>query len=200
MNAEWLRKKFEEYPHKTKAGLARAIGLEPPAISKILANTRQVKAQEYISMCSYFDAGDHFQQVGESDTFLNQKQQGFSDKDRIQDAQWDMPESLSRRQTSSELSVQHTIVFQVQEKAMEPDYQEDAYIAVDLSRTTPSPSGIFLVSDGYGRMIRHCEKIDIDGEVHIRISAIADGFTAQTLKLNEFTVLGQVIGKIELQV
>lgn len=55
MDYRWLTEQFDKNPAKSKAGLARALGLEPSAISKILANIRQIKAHEYVRMLEYFD-------------------------------------------------------------------------------------------------------------------------------------------------
>ena len=54
MDSQWLKEQFDCNPDKSKAGLARALNLEPPAISKILNGTRQIKAQEYNLMRQYF--------------------------------------------------------------------------------------------------------------------------------------------------
>ena len=54
MDSQWLNRQFELYPTKTKARLADVLGLEPPAVSKILKGMRQIKAKEYALMRQYF--------------------------------------------------------------------------------------------------------------------------------------------------
>lgn len=54
------------HPKKTKAQLARLLGLEPPAVSKILAGTRQIKAQEYMKMREFFCLGGNLSSQAKS--------------------------------------------------------------------------------------------------------------------------------------
>lgn len=192
MNAEWLKEQFERNPDKTKAGLAKAIGLEPPAISKILANTRQIKAQEYISMRTYFDL--------QNGDFNHSMDYGLSDKESVQSPEWGMPSDLVQSSNDDGFSVQHTKVVKVQETTMQPDFYQDDYVAVDFSDADPSRSGVFLVSDGYGQMFRQCEVIQVDGCARIRITATAKGFLPQDLRDDEFKILGRVIGKVDLKI
>jgi len=54
MDSTWLKTQFKLNPEKNKAGLAKVLGLGAPAISKILAGERQIKAAEYMLMRRYF--------------------------------------------------------------------------------------------------------------------------------------------------
>lgn len=54
MDSQWLKTQFALNPGKTKAGLAEIMGLDPPAVSKILKGMRQIKAQEYAARRHYF--------------------------------------------------------------------------------------------------------------------------------------------------
>ena len=91
MDSQWLKTQFKLNPKKSKAALARALALEPPAISKILAGTRQIKAQEYVKMRKFFDlvTENHgFQKV----EYTPQKQSSYEmqEKDNA-DHDWVVP-------------------------------------------------------------------------------------------------------------
>ncbi len=54
MDSQWLKTQLAYNPSKNKADLAKAIGVQPSGISKILAGTRQIKTHEYIAMRKFF--------------------------------------------------------------------------------------------------------------------------------------------------
>jgi phage repressor protein C with HTH and peptisase S24 domain len=56
MDAEWIRQRLDAIPGKTQAGLARALGLDPAAVTRILQGKRHIKAYEIPAIEAYFDA------------------------------------------------------------------------------------------------------------------------------------------------
>lgn len=201
MNAEWLKKQFDQNPEKSKSGLARAIGIDAPAISKILAGARQIKAREYLSMRQYFGLStEHLQ---ESTSNQNQyvlstlkQNNGFADKNSTSDhSEWTIPQSIIKNKTDAHPS--HLKTFIVEENTMEPDFKHGDVAIVDLTDKKPSPPGVFLVSDGFGYMLRQCEYVANSKPAKIKISANNTNFHPQTLKESEFLVIGRIIGKVQ---
>lgn len=88
MDYKWLQEQFEQFPGKNKAGLARALDMGMPAVSKMLNNTRQIKAREYIIMQRYFGL------TGLTET----APQGLQDSNDHIDVDWDMPDGLGQPQ------------------------------------------------------------------------------------------------------
>src|SRR5262245_42565935 len=159
MDSQWLKTQFASNPGKTKAGLAETIGLEPPAISKILNGTRQIKAQEYILMREYFGLpSDGHASLKKSPATYTIKpldgDGGFRDG-QTPPADWVIPASILSSRTSA--PADKIRIFQVRENVMEPDFRNGEYVLVDISDKKPAPPGIFIVSDGFGNMLRQCE-------------------------------------------
>jgi phage repressor protein C with HTH and peptisase S24 domain len=58
MDSGWIKSRLKEQPEKSQVGLARALGVHPSAVTRILNDTRQIKASEIPKITSYFGAGD----------------------------------------------------------------------------------------------------------------------------------------------
>ena len=202
MNAQWLLGQFDCNPEKSKAGLARHLNLEPPAISKILNGTRQIKAQEYNLMRQYFGLpidGNHVVATPESSYRLETlagDSTGFEDPAAAQtDDSWVIPaEILSQRTKAPPDQIK---IFNVQEKLMEPEFRLGENILIDLSDNTPSPPGTFIVSDGFGVMLRFCEYVPNSNPPEIKVSAFSESFQSQILYAQDFKVIGRVIAKLQ---
>ena len=197
MDSEWLKLQFKMHPDKTKSGLAEALGLEPPAISKTLNGNRQIKAAEYVIMRRYFglpvDGEKALQAPKNSYLIESLNQDGFEDGEGFSD--WILPASLLSERT--EAQPEQVKIYQIQERVMEPEFKHGEHVLVDLSETNPSPPGVFVVSDGFGYLIRHCEFIPSSEPAEIKVSAADKSFQPQILELKEFKIIGRVIAKLQ---
>lgn len=54
MDVEWIREGLDR-AGKTQRGLAKALGVEPPQISRLLAGTRRLKADEIVKIADYLE-------------------------------------------------------------------------------------------------------------------------------------------------
>lgn len=193
MDSQWLKTQFLAYPDRTKAGLATAIGLEPPAVSKILNGTRQIKAQEYILMREYFglpNDGENTLRKPPARTHIKALVGGDGLGDRSPPpGEWDAPAPILSRSPSA-----LTKVFLVSETIMEPEFKLGEQVLIDPLDRTPSPPGVFVISDGQDNMLRHCELVGSD----IRISASKTGFHKETLSREHILILGRVIAKLQM--
>jgi hypothetical protein len=201
MDSQWLKMQLAYNPDKSKADLAKTIGLQASGISKILAGTRQIKAHEYIAMRRFFGLSVD----GESATGPGRSASSYTikplDPDALQeegqkftDSEWVIPANILTSRTQA--PPDKIKIFKVSETAMEPDFKQGEHVLVDLSDQKPSPPGVFLVSDGFGYMIRNCAFVPKASPPTVRISARQDGFMSQTLKLEDFTIIGRVIAKL----
>lgn len=201
MDSQWLKGQFDCNPEKSKAGLARELNLEPPAISKILNGTRQIKAQEYNQMRQYFGLpvdGEKVSIVPDNAYRLETlagASQGLHEADRPTEDSWIIPaEILSQRTQAPPNQIK---IFSVQENLMEPDYKRGEHVLIDLSDQNPSPPGAFIISDGFGIMLRYCEFVPHSNPPEIRISATQSSFQMQTLEHGVFDIVGRVIAKLQ---
>ena len=202
MDSQWLITQFKLNPDKTKAGLARALSLEPPAISKILKGTRQIKAQEYAAMREYFGmpndgTGGIAKHKNSYVLTPLSPENGLAEKgERLESAEWVIPANILSGRTNA--SSDKIKIFEVKESTMEPDYRRGENVLVDLSDQIPTPPGVFVVSDGFGYLLRLCEFLPGSRPPEIRVSAKNKSFQPQILKRDEFRIIGRVIAKLQL--
>ena len=203
MDSQWLKRQFDYNPKKSKAGLARLLKLEPPAISKILNGTRQIKAQEYNLMRQYFglpidgqapanNTPNNTYRLGMLAGENNTLHESINEPD---EDSWIIPaEILSTRTQTPPNQIK---IFTVQESLMEPDFKRGEHVLIDLSDKTPSPPGCFIISDGFGIMLRNCEYVPNSDPAEIRVAAINTSFQTQTLQKDDFKIIGRVIAKLQ---
>lgn len=197
MDSQWLKTQFSANPDKSKAGLAAAIGLEPPAISKILNGTRQIKAQEYLLMREYFGLPvDGLSAVRKTYTVKAQDGQDGFDDGSPPPTEWSIPSVIAPHMPDKDGKT--TRVFQVRENLMEPEFKRGDHVLVDIADRKPAPPGAFIISDGFSNMLRYCEYAPKSNETEIRISARKNGFQPQVLKPGDFLVIGRVVAKLQM--
>ena len=80
---------------------------------------------------------------------------------------------------------------------MEPDYKRGEHVLIDMSDKKPSPPGAFIISDGFGVMLRNCEFVPHSNPPEIRISASKPSFQTQALRRDDFDIIGRVIAKLQ---
>lgn len=198
--AEWLKAQFTINKDKAKADLARALGLEPPAISKILNGTRQIKAREYTIMRQFF--GLPVDGINRANTVMPVKTIGNTQtlmNDNDQDFDWQMPDEflkMGRKVSPVDVSLGQFGNFCIQDHYMEPHFKSGETILVDLSDKIPSPSGVFVVSDKFSHMVRHCEIIPQSQSSEIKITAYDKGFQTQILRISDFEIVGRVVARV----
>ncbi len=199
MDSQWLKTQFDLHPDKSRADLARALELDPPAISKILAGGRQIKAHEYVAMRKFFGLPtDGERAVAGSSYRLQTLATGMAEKERADDQDawqdaWIMPASLLESRTDA--PPEKIRIFTIRDNSMEPDFMVGAQVLVDLSDITPSPPGVFILSDGLGHVLRQCDIIP--GETPLQVNVLAKNGTAFRLPLNKAAIVGRVIARLD---
>jgi len=203
MDAEWLKTQFTVNPDKSKADLARALGLEPPAISKMIGGKRQIKAHEYVAMRRFFGmptdgaraaAGGVGSESGSSYTLgpLSDMQDSAP---AIEQESWVMPAHLFENRTTA--PPEQIRIFSVHGDAMMPDFRPDERVLVDLSDTKPAPAGDFVISDGMNHIIRQCEYVPHSDPPQVRISARDGKYAPYVAALDQAAIIGRVIAKLQ---
>ncbi len=159
MDSQWLTLQFQLHPEKTKTDLARALGLTAPAISKILHGTRQIKAQEYHGMRRFFGLPTDGEKAlhAQRDTayVLEPLREARALKEpEHTTGHWMIPADIMGQRTQT--PPDKIKVFKVEDTMMEPAFKRGEHVLVDISDTRPSPPGPFVLSDGFGYIVRHC--------------------------------------------
>ena len=197
MDSEWLKTQFRLHPGKSKAELARALGLDRPAISKILAGGRQIKAAEYAGMRRFFGLPVDGERAVSPQAVVVQPLAGGGLAEPPADGaeNWVMPASLFARRTRA--APENIRLFTVQEQAMMPLLAPGETVLVDLSDVTPSPPGVFLVADGLGHIIRQAAHVPHSQPPQVRLSAADARQESYTLPLARAGLVGRVIAKLQ---
>lgn len=194
MDATWLKTQFQVNPDKSRADLARALSLDPPAISKILAGGRQIKANEYIAMRHFFGLPVDGNKATGAGSYRLQTLSGLSERDVPEDQDaWLMPARLLESKTRS--PPEKIRIFTVRDNSMEPDFTVGSQVLVDLSDTTSSPPGVFIISDGIGHVLRQCDIIP--GETPLQISISSRSGASFRLTPDKANIIGRVIARLE---
>lgn len=196
MDSQWLKTQFDLHPDKSRADLARALELDPPAISKILAGGRQIKAHEYVAMRKFFGLPTDGERAVAASSYRLQTlpTTGMAEKDRADDQDaWIMPAHLLESRTDA--PPEKIRIFTIRDNSMEPDFMVGAQVLVDLSDTTPSPPGVFILSDGLGHVLRQCDIIP--GETPLQVNVQAKNGTAFRLPLAKAAIVGRVMARLD---
>ena len=80
---------------------------------------------------------------------------------------------------------------------MEPEFKLNQHVLVDLEDKKPSPPGAFIVSDGFGCMVRNCAFVPQSKPPKIKIAAANEGFQPQIPEEGNFVIIGRVIAKLQ---
>jgi len=194
MDQEWLKTQFRLNPEKSKAALAEAIGLPASAVSKILAGGRQIKAAEYTAMRRFFGLPVDGERAARGASYiLEPLEHGL--QDGAVDQSWTMPASVLKGRTKA--APDKVRIFAVQDNAMAPDLVAGEQVLVDLSDQTPSPPGIFVISDGMAPLIRQCEYVPHSSPPSVKLSTISGRFEARIVPVSAAGLTGRVIAKLE---
>lgn len=196
MDSHWLQMQFALYPDRTKADLAKALGLEPPAVSKILNGTRQIKAQEYAVMRRFFGLPVDGQAA--TAPRLNSSGDLAVATDLSDRAEGLDIEGWGAAGAPSKDAPRRVRLFIVRETTMAPEFKLGESVLVDLEDCLPSPAGVFLISDGFGQMIRRCSVVPRSQPPEVSISAHAKNFLSQTLLLSDIKILGRVFARVHM--
>lgn len=197
MDSQWLKAQFELYPEKSKTELARALGLDSPAISKILGGDRQIKAQEYRNMRLFFGLpvdGENVVSPGGQKSLSALPSNSLSEQN-LQDGNWVIPETVLGKRTQTPVDKIKT--FEVSEKLMEPEFMQGEHILIDLEDNSPSPPGVFVIHDGVGHILRHCELVMHSDPAEVKISAHSKNHESQVQPIDRLNIIGRVIAKLQ---
>ena len=199
MDHQWLKSQFALHPVLSKADLARALNLDPPAVSKMLAGTRQIKAQEYVAMRTFFGMpsdGHRAMGAGASAATQGYTLKAFAEPDGGRDIDaWSLPAMLMARKTRA--APEQVRVFDIGDNTMAPDFMPGEHVLVDLSDRQPSPPGVFLVFDGVGHSLRQGEIVPHAQPAQVRFSAVNRNYESRVADLEKAGIAGRVIAKLQ---
>ncbi|MCB9982591.1 MAG: S24/S26 family peptidase [Rhodospirillales bacterium] len=161
---------------------------------------RQIKATEYVEMRRFFGMpsdGRKAVQNAQNAYVVGplRHETGLADGDAGTNSQWVIPAQIISGRTKA--TPENIKSFEVGDNLMAPEFQRGEHVLVDLSDLSPSPPGAFVVSDGFGTMIRNCERMAGSDPVRVRISALKDSFSTREALEKDAQIIGRVIAKLQ---
>lgn len=201
MYSQWLNEQFKRDPRKKKAALAKALGLEAPAISKLLNGSRQLKAHELEIVKHFFGVVTPINISVDPNSGVYEHRiqasppHALQDSRKSEDGNWLMPDDLKNKNFEAQ-TLNATRILKNSDDAMAPEFRNGEFVLVNTEdKQLP---GVFMITDGYSQMIRYCEMLPEPEEYdQIKISAHAKNFIPQILFEDDLNIIGRVVGKVQ---
>lgn len=208
MDSQWLTVQFSHNPRKTKADLAKVLGLEPSAVSKMLSGDRQIKAGEYIIMRRFFgmpveedvnrlsapsvrSEGQPKTDSGLQESLTMPANEGWT---QPRPPPSSMPPSMLGSSKRFDTNLKVALV---RDEHMAPALHTGEHVLVNTDDNHPDPEGVFLISDGFHEFIRLCTFIEPGSKSTVRIQAYNKDFHAQILDCYDIEIIGRVLAKLQ---
>lgn len=81
----------------------------------------------------------------------------------------------------------------VRGESMSPDLEDGDTILIDMGQNHPRPSGIFVLDDGHGLVVKRLEFVPHKQEARVRIISSNMNFVPYRRKFSEIRIIGRVI-------
>lgn len=195
----------------SKGGLAKALGVDPSAVTRILVGDRKLAAHEVDLAREYFgqsaDAGFAILSgIPEIDVragagggglsveaFAPDGNGGMMAEDGIRE-HWGIPARFVR----DELRTTPTAVriVEVLGDSMEPTLKPGDRILIDLNHRAPAPPGIYAVWDGFGVVVKRIELIPRSDPPMVRLISDNSHHKVYEVSLADAHIIGRVLCRI----
>lgn len=211
MNVDWI---IEGLRHagKTRAGLARAMGVDRAAVTRLLKGERKLLASEVPIVEAYLQSsGEAPAAGGMRRAIINEidvragagggamdhtekvRHVGRGMTIRVDDlrGQWELPDQYVRQ----ELRVvpERVQIIEILGDSMSPTLESGDRVMVDTSHTAPSPPGIYALFDGLGVVVKRLEVIHGTDPVMIRVVSDNSHHSPHEVTLEEARIIGRIV-------
>ena len=192
MNYEDLNKLFEENPEKSQSGLGRFLDRDASVINRMTKGKVQIKSSDVPIILNYFNKGVHVDNKGASIYTIDEIKPSLNKGSNEVISEWQIPASYFENGTKPEVIKNVRVLGD----AMSPEINSGDRVFIDTSDTTPSPSGIFILCDNSGYLIRRCEAVINSNPVEIKISAINPAYESAKIALGDTKIIGRVMSHL----
>jgi len=187
-----LKKLFDENPNKKQSGLALALGRDPAVMNRMVKGAVKIKSDDIPVILNFFNKGVHIDGVGGAVYTIDEAELNLNDKNNKVLSQWQIPTSYFEDDIKSEA----INIIRVKGDAMSPEINSGDRVLIDTNDVVPSPSGLFVLCDNSGYLIRRCETIINSKPVKIEISASNPSYKSNNISLKDIKIIGRVISHI----
>lgn len=190
MNHEDLQKLFAENPGKTQKELARVLNRDTSVMNRMVKGGIRIKEHEEGKILSFFNKHTHVDRVGASVyTIQDVELPSSNGGPHTVLSEWQVPTAF----LGDGLQPQSLYFMKAKGDTMSPEINNGDRVLVDTEDTSPSPSGIFLLWDGTGYIIRQCETVINSSPIKIKISTKNPAYDTQHLHLSDVCIKGRVV-------
>lgn len=206
-----IRAKFER-TGKAKKDLAKALGLDNSAISRILDGQRDVKAHEMDIIEAFFDHRDDVvlndrAEIGEIDVrggmggggtnpedyYSPDGKGGMMAVDNVK-AKWVLPPAFVRNNLGT--FADKTAIIEVLGDSMLPTLYPGDRVFIDMNHTNPSPPGMFALWDGFGIVVKRVELVPLTEPPMVKLISDNPRHETYTVSLVDAHIVGRIAGRM----
>lgn len=161
---QWILEGLKK-PGKSQRGLAKALGLDPSAVNRMLKGGRGVKARELSVIRAYLSAPPALD-VAESEVAVISVPEydvrvsaggGFYIDEETRKGSWPFPASYLRNELR--VNPRSSVVVEVQGDSMEPTLRSGDRVMIDMNDKNPAQPGIFVLWDSDRTVVKRVEKV-----------------------------------------
>ena len=87
----------------------------------------------------------------------------------------------------------HLRLVTVRGDSMSPDLEDGDTILIDIGQSLPRPSGIFVLDDGHGLVVKQLELVPHNDEPRVRILSSNANYVPCRRKVSDIRIIGRVI-------
>lgn len=189
MDRKWLKTLFENNPQKTQSALAKVLGVQPAAVTRILQGEREIKAREIAVIRQFFGLprdNDNGIQASSSEAVVPVIDPEFGER-------WVLPRSILKGQTADPSGLE---IMALKDSAMSPLLVTGNFLLIDKNSKNLDDSGVFVIETGSRRLVRRCEPVIASTPPSVRLIT-ADTTPPQIVERDKVTVIGRVIARTE---
>ena len=198
---EWVVRGLEP-DAKTQVGLAKAMGIHPSGVNRILKGKRQIKAVELPKIAAYLGepppGGEMMPEELPDEIFpvpelMVESSAGAGALIEREEPHrhWYFARDILRYEIGVEPSAARII--RVKGDSMTGDLEDRDLVMIDTSDRNPSPPGIFALWDGFGDVIKRVEHIPNSDPPRLVISSAHEGYRTYEMTADEIRIIGRVV-------
>ena len=107
-------------------------------------------------------------------------------------SEWSLPRQLLANQVGSTSTMR---IIQVMGDSMQPEFNPGDRVMVNTADRIPSPSGVFVLWDGFGLIIKRCEMVPHSNPPRVLLSSANKNYSTYEMAVSELDLQGRVVGK-----
>lgn len=183
-----IRRRGTNPSHKAVAALAKALGCTADDLNRALPELRRVVPPLDPSTVTINELDVH---VAAGPGTLDGNLMAEHEQSAVVGVHTDPADSFREAYGMDPRRIK---ILPVRGTSMEPELWSGQRVMVDITDTTPSPPGIFVVWDGLGLVLKYVEVVANSEPVRVRIASAHPAFKPYERNLEEAYINGRVVG------